>query len=284
MTVLVGTQPDQISVNGMLGDLAFQSSASLFVNRLAAGSSAAANFTRFPNAISVFSTNIISANNETYNIGVVGEGVADSGTGTNWGVGVYGVGYTSNNSSSTVRSAGVIGESHVTSSTDNLNAIGVRSYSNDTHTGGFNIGLYSEAQNSTTGNYALFMNAGNIYSNVGQVWTLAGGNLTFAGSTYSCITTKAPSTINASTYTVATNDSSLIFTTTNCTITLPTASANSGRILYVKNITATTVISNATNVYPIGSGTLSTSILSATAGKFAMLQSDGTNWVIMMSN
>ena len=95
---------------------------------------------------------------------------------------------------------------------------------------------------------------------------------------------KAPQSITASTYTVASTDSSLIFSTTNNTLTLPTASTCSGRVLYVKNISANSVVSASTNVVPLGSASTGTAILAATAGKFAMLQSDGTNWVIMMAN
>lgn len=95
---------------------------------------------------------------------------------------------------------------------------------------------------------------------------------------------KAPQSITASTYTVASTDSSLIFSTTNNTLTLPTASTCSGRVLYVKNTSANSVVSASTNVVPLGSTSAGTAILAATAGKFAMLQSDGTNWVIMMAN
>jgi hypothetical protein len=95
---------------------------------------------------------------------------------------------------------------------------------------------------------------------------------------------KAPQSITAATYTVASTDSSLIFSTTNNTLTLPTASTCSGRVLYVKNTSANSVVSASTNVVPLGSTSAGTAILAATAGKFAMLQSDGTNWVIMMAN
>ena len=95
---------------------------------------------------------------------------------------------------------------------------------------------------------------------------------------------KSPTTVNAATYTMASTDSSLIITTTNCTITLLSAATYTGRILYIKNITAHSLTSNASNVVPLGSATAGTAILAATAGKFAMLQSDGTNWITMMSN
>jgi uncharacterized protein YaiE (UPF0345 family) len=95
---------------------------------------------------------------------------------------------------------------------------------------------------------------------------------------------KAPTTVNAATYSMTSTDSSLIITTTNCTITLLSAASYTGRILYIKNITAHSLTSNASNVVPLGSATAGTAILAATAGKFAMLQSDGTNWITMMSN
>lgn len=95
---------------------------------------------------------------------------------------------------------------------------------------------------------------------------------------------RSPSTVNAATYSVADLDYSLRFTTTNCTVTLPGAGSYPGRILVMNTITANSVTSNASNVIPLGSNTPGTAIFAATAGKFAMLQSDGTNWVVMMSN
>jgi hypothetical protein len=95
---------------------------------------------------------------------------------------------------------------------------------------------------------------------------------------------KAPSTVNASTYTVAATDYSLRFTTTNCTVTLPAAASFPGRILILNTITANSATSAASNVIPLGSDTAGTPILAATVGKFAMIQSNGTNWVTLMSN
>jgi hypothetical protein len=108
----------------------------------------------------------------------------------------------------------------------------------------------------------------------------ASGNVAIGGS----IAAKAPSTISAGTYSMLSADSSLIFTTTNCTVTLLSAASYPGRILYVKNLTANSVVSASSNVAPIGSATPGTAILAATAGKFAMLQSDGTNWIVMSAN
>jgi hypothetical protein len=68
----------------------------------------------------------------------------------------------------------------------------------------------------------------------------------------------------------------------NVTVTFPTASANTGRVVWIKNLSATyTVISASSNVKPINSGTAGTAILAATAGAWAMLVCDGTDWVVM---
>ncbi len=68
----------------------------------------------------------------------------------------------------------------------------------------------------------------------------------------------------------------------NVTVTFPTASANTGRVVWIKNLSATyTVISASSNVKPINSGTAGTAILAATAGAWAILVCDGTDWVVM---
>lgn len=66
-----------------------------------------------------------------------------------------------------------------------------------------------------------------------------------------------------------------------CTVTMPTASSFSGREIMIKTIQAQTTISAASNVVPLGGGAAGTAILSASAGRWATLVSDGTNWVIM---
>ncbi len=118
--------------------------------------------------------------------------------------------------------------------------------------------------------------AGNI--GVGTTTNLS--KLSVAGP----IALQSPSTVNAATYSVAVTDSSLRFTTTNNTLTLPSAASFPGRILYLNTITANSVTSAASNVIPLGSNTAGTAILAATAGKFAMLQSNGTNWITMLAN
>lgn len=87
--------------------------------------------------------------------------------------------------------------------------------------------------------------------------------------------------VTASTYTLTSADKVLTVNFAGtCTLTLPTASSNKGREVRVRTITANTVVSNATNAVPLAGGAAGTAILAATAGKWALLVSDGTNWQI----
>lgn len=72
--------------------------------------------------------------------------------------------------------------------------------------------------------------------------------------------------------------------TGSITVTLPAASSWTGREVHLKTIAAQTVVSASSNVVPLTSATAGTAILAATAGKWATLVSDGTNWVIMQAN
>jgi hypothetical protein len=72
--------------------------------------------------------------------------------------------------------------------------------------------------------------------------------------------------------------------TATITVTLPAASSWTGREVMIKTIAAFTVVSASSNVVPLVGGAAGTAILAATAGKFATLVSDGTNWIIMQGN
>jgi hypothetical protein len=96
---------------------------------------------------------------------------------------------------------------------------------------------------------------------------------------------QSPTTIAAATYTVLTSDSGVINNNAGTlTLTLLAAATYPGKQLVVRTIQAQTVVSAASNVVPLAGGAAGTAILAATAGKWAMLQSDGANWQIMMSN
>ena len=86
-------------------------------------------------------------------------------------------------------------------------------------------------------------------------------------------------------YTVIDKDISLIFNGgASITVTLPTPGSYTGRRLRLKTIAAFTVISASGNVVPMAGGAAGTAILAATAGKWADIESDGTNWIIMAAN
>lgn len=70
----------------------------------------------------------------------------------------------------------------------------------------------------------------------------------------------------------------------SCVVTLPAASAYTGREVTIKTTVAFTTVSASSNVVPLAGGAAGTAILAATAGKWATLVSDGTNWVIMAGN
>ena len=69
--------------------------------------------------------------------------------------------------------------------------------------------------------------------------------------------------------------------TATITATLLDPAAYPSRSIKLKTVAAYTVISATSNVVPLAGGSAGTAILAATAGKWAELVSDGTNWVIM---
>lgn len=90
--------------------------------------------------------------------------------------------------------------------------------------------------------------------------------------------------IKTASFTLADNENFIVCNGAgSITVTLPTASANIGRVVWIKTIAAQTVVSASTNVKPIGTNTAGTAILAASAGANAMLVCDGTDWVIMTS-
>ncbi len=86
-------------------------------------------------------------------------------------------------------------------------------------------------------------------------------------------------------FTLGANENEIICNgTASITVTLPAASSWVGRRVRIKTRAAFTVVSAASDVKPIDTDTAGTAILAATAGKWAELVSDGTNWVIMAGN
>ena len=93
----------------------------------------------------------------------------------------------------------------------------------------------------------------------------------------------APVTKTAS-FTLADTENWIICNgTASITVTLPAASTQVGREITIKTIAAFTVVSASSNIVPLAGGAAGTAILPATAGAWAKLVSDGTNWIIMQS-
>lgn len=97
---------------------------------------------------------------------------------------------------------------------------------------------------------------------------------------------QAPVTgIKTTDYTLGDSDRYIIVNGSGAvTLTLPAAASWPGREIYVKTIAAQAVNSASSNVKPAASNTAGTAIVTNTAGKFALLVSDGSHWVVMAGN
>lgn len=94
-----------------------------------------------------------------------------------------------------------------------------------------------------------------------------------------------PGAIKTANFTVADNERYIICNGSGALVaTLPDASLWPGREIYIKTITNQKVDSASSNVKPIGTDTAGVVIVANTAGKAALIVSDGTNWVKMMAN
>jgi hypothetical protein len=90
--------------------------------------------------------------------------------------------------------------------------------------------------------------------------------------------------IKTASFTLADNENFVVCNGAgSITVTFPTASANTGRVVWIKTIAAQTVVSASSNVKPISTNTAGTAILAGSAGAWAMLVCDGTDWVVMAS-
>jgi hypothetical protein len=132
---------------------------------------------------------------------------------------------------------------------------------------------------NTTGNT---LTKATLTAGTGITVTNGTGSITVA--TNNQITGGAPVTATAN-YTVAAGVSWIINNKTGSAlvVTLPTASTNTGRQLTIQTYQNQTVVSNASNVVPLGGGSAGTAILPAISGSHATLVSDGTNWITMTS-
>jgi hypothetical protein len=98
----------------------------------------------------------------------------------------------------------------------------------------------------------------------------------FAGLNTIPVTKTADFTVGAGEVWIINNKSG-----STCTVTLPTASSYSGRVLTFQNYQAQFLVSASSNVVPLAGGAAGTAILEDVAGNWATLVSDGSNWVMM---
>lgn len=226
--------------------------------------------------------------------GTAGQFLSTNGSGTlSWATGATITGTTNRipyyNTSSSFGSSGLAWDN-----TNSRLGINVISPSATLQVGGTsdNVGTYSLYITNQAGDKVLnFDNSGKVGINVSSPAT----TLHFNGS----MSRKAPvRTGVATSYTVLDDDSWIIVNNASSTVTLtlPTASSFQGRELMIKNVSAIAV--NSTSSVPViaitsnpGSSppTTTTSILPATAGKWATLVSvlagDGLwYWAIMQAN
>lgn len=119
---------------------------------------------------------------------------------------------------------------------------------------------------------------------LGDVWdvmkeqTVSVGALKSLGALF----TTAPVTKTAD-FTLADTETVIINNKTGsaCVATLPSAALWSGRLLLMKTTQAQALNSASSNVVPKAGGAAGTAIATGTAGNWALLVSDGTNWVVM---
>jgi len=158
----------QFNNNGSFG-----ASANLTFNGTTLLVGAAALQTDFPNATVIISQ-ANTGQTHSENIGVIGEAVADSGNTSTWGIGVLGEA----RANGATKATGVQGGGYVTASADTGAAVGVRGYSIQTHSGGYNIGVLGNAAGSGLGNYAFYVQAGNIGSiETATTWDLTDNSI-----------------------------------------------------------------------------------------------------------
>lgn len=119
---------------------------------------------------------------------------------------------------------------------------------------------------------------------LGDVWdvmkeqTVSVGALKSLGALFTTApVTKTADFTLADTETVVINNKS----GSACVATLPSAALWSGRLLLMKTTQAQALNSASSNVVPKAGGAAGTDIATGTAGNWALLVSDGTNWVVM---
>jgi hypothetical protein len=94
--------------------------------------------------------------------------------------------------------------------------------------------------------------------------------------------TALPTVVTATGSLTSTNQ--IVNSGSTVTLTLPSPSSMVGQPITVTTVQAAAVNSASSNVIPLNSRTAGTAILAATAGKWATLVSDGTNYNVTQGN
>jgi hypothetical protein len=113
------------------------------------------------------------------------------------------------------------------------------------------------------------------YDSVQARWENVPASSVIAGTATAPVTKTANFTVVAGETWLINNKSG-----SSCTVTLPTPSASTGRVLHFQNYQAQTLVSASSNVVPLAGGSAGTAILQAVAGANATLVSDGTSWIM----
>ena len=148
----------------------------------------------------------------------------------------------------------------------------------DVDNGGTGQTTYTNGQlliGNTTGNT---LTKATLTAGTGIAITNGAGSISVA--TNGTITTNPPVTKTAD-FSVASTDTWLINNKTGstCTVTLPSPSANTGRVLYFINYQNQLLVSASSNVVSRAGGAAGTAILDNVAGNWATIVSDGTSWI-----
>jgi len=148
----------------------------------------------------------------------------------------------------------------------------------DVDNGGTGQTTYTNGQlliGNTTGNT---LTKATLTAGTGIAITNGAGSISVA--TNGTITTNPPVTKTAD-FSVTSTDTWLINNKTGstCTVTLPSPSANTGRVLYFINYQNQLLVSASSNVVSRLGGAAGTAILDNVSGNWATIVSDGTSWV-----
>ena len=140
-------------------------------------------------------------------------------------------------------------------------------------------GLTLSGNVSTTGNLTL---GGTLSLTSANITTGLGYTPYNATNPNNYISASAPVT-KTSSFTVSSTDTYIVCNGL-LTVTMPSATTNSGRAITFKNISANVVISGSNNIVPLTSDIAGNLIVAGTAGKWTTVVSDGSNWIAMQGN